>query len=159
MIKRRKKPPLVDVEVGSFSDIAFLLIIFFILTTQIARFTGHLVTIPSGAPSEGEKKEEEKQITVNIASDGSLTYSTGENSNVPLTLEELKVKMLEENFPAKEPEKRLVIVDSKADVPYELYYKVVMIISDCGGVLALIDYGGDSGGEDGTNDSGQQEGS
>ena len=78
---------------------------------------------------------------------------------MPLTLEELKVKMLEENFPAKEPEKRLVIVDSKADVPYELYYKVVMIISDCGGVLTLIDYGGDSGGEDGTNDSGQQEGS
>lgn len=144
MIKRRKKTTLVDLEVGSFSDIAFLLIIFFILTTQIARYTGHLVTIPSGTVAEGEQKEEEsKQITINIDSGQGVTYSAGGETGVPVTLDELKLRLLEQNFPSKEPAKRLVIVDSSPEVSYELYYKIVMIISDTGGVLTLIDHSGE----------------
>lgn len=137
MIKRKDKR-LPEVDVGSFSDIAFLLIIFFILTTQITKFLGRSVDIPSGQPSKEEKKEEDKQLTINLTeNDLKLTVGKGEPSSV--TFEELKAKLLQENLPAQPEEKRFVILDSKGEVPYERYYKVVMIITGCGGILTMID--------------------
>lgn len=141
MIKRRKKASLVDIEVGSFSDVAFLLIIFFILTTQIAKFLGQNLTIPSGAPAQNQQKVEDKQITINLFSDTNIQFSAGSEQNVPVTLEQLKMRLLQENFPVKAPDQRFVIVDAKDEIKYDTYFKVVMLITDAGGVLSLIDYG------------------
>ncbi|OGV53078.1 MAG: hypothetical protein A2X49_17235 [Lentisphaerae bacterium GWF2_52_8] len=133
---RREKQEL-EIDVSSFSDIAFLLIIFFILTTQIVRFTGNTISVPSGQPTK-EQKKEDKQITINLES-STIQYSDGKNTE-PVSLEELKAKLLRENFPALPEEKRFVILDSKGDVPYEVYFKVVMLINETGGILSLIDY-------------------
>ena len=76
MIKRRKRPALTDIEVGSFSDIAFLLIIFFILTTQIVRLVGKTVEIPSGSESkQEEKKEDKKQLMVHMTGANKITIN------------------------------------------------------------------------------------
>ena len=39
----------------------------------------------------------------------------------------------------KPPGKRIVIVNSTPDVPYELYFEVVMAIHGADGVLALLE--------------------
>lgn len=138
MIKKREKK-LPEVDVGSFSDIAFLLIIFFILTTQITKFLGRSVDIPSGQPNKEEKaKEEDKQLTINLT-ESDLKVTVGKGEPVSVSFEELKAKLLQENLPAQPQEKRFVILDSKGEVPYERYYKVVMIITGCGGILTMID--------------------
>ena len=54
-IARRKRRE-ANIDVTSFSDIAFLLIIFFILTTTFVKPAGRKMEIPSGA-SNAEKSE------------------------------------------------------------------------------------------------------
>ena len=132
-LRREKEEP--EIDVGSFSDIAFLLIIFFILTTTFVKVTGNKMTIPSGT-SEPEKKKEQKQITVNLRG---KTIEFGEKSEV-VNIEQLKGLLLKENFANRPEQERMVVLGSKEDVPYELYFQVVMAITKADGVIALIDY-------------------
>ncbi len=145
MIKHRKKPALTDIEVGSFSDISFLLIIFFILTTQIVRISGRAIDIPAGSESQAEeKKEEQKQMMIHLTAGNKITVN---DDKTPLTLEALKVRLDEQNFFAKEKnEEKFVILEATEDVTYDMYFKVVMMIDDAGGILAVMETsGGDSG--------------
>jgi len=70
-LKRRPRAE-PEINVASFSDIAFLLIIFFILTTTFAKPEGQTLQIPSGAPDKSKSKEE--QPTVNLSSTGRITW-------------------------------------------------------------------------------------
>lgn len=147
MIKHRKKPPLTDLEVGSFSDIAFLLIIFFILTTQIVRLTGRTLDIPSGSEATAEQKTEKKQLTVHLTKGDEVSVSEGESSR-KISLEELKEELLRQNFMAKpDIDDRFVILEPQADVTYDLYYKVIMMIEEAGGHIALLESDDGKGGE------------
>ena len=138
MIKRKKRPILTDIEVGSFSDVAFLLIIFFILTTQIARFTGTELEIPAGQKTQEEKKNEKEQLTVNLVA-GQIRLTAG-SSVIPMTPEELKNKLDGENFPAKtkDEEKQVIVIPTK-DVEYELYFQVLSMIDEAGGIVVFIE--------------------
>jgi biopolymer transport protein ExbD len=122
-----------DVNVTSFSDIAFLLIIFFILTTTFVRVAGSRMAIPAGASNPS--KTEEKQLTVNLKA-GEIRW--GEESR-QLTLPELRQTLTKENLLAKTPDKRIIIVDSAPEVPYEEYFQVVTAIARAGGVIAIVD--------------------
>ena len=133
---KRKSSGSADIDVTAFSDIAFLMIIFFILTTTFVRTAGSKLTIPSGTADEEQK--EQKQLTVNL--DGSRIFY-GED-NVEMSIDELRAKLFNENLAARAENERTVIVDSSADVPYEHYYRVLMAISRAGGVVALIDHEG-----------------
>ena len=138
MIKHRKKAPLTDLEVGSFSDIAFLLIIFFILTTQIVRLQGKMINIPAGSESKAEEqKNDKKQMMIHLTTGDKITVN---DDGTPVTLENLKNQLLEQNFLARgKPEDRFVILEATPDVHYDLYFKVVMMIDDCGGILAIME--------------------
>jgi len=141
-MKRKEHKPITDLDVGSFSDISFLLIIFFILTTQIVAFNGFDLDIPSGAPANETAKEEDRQITVSLTDGGkTMQLSAAKDESVPVDLTELKNRLTLENFAAKPPEKRVVILDAASDVPYDVFFKTVMVIRSCGGVLSLIDTG------------------
>ena len=133
MLLNKKARRDADIDVGAFADIAFLLIIFFILTTTFVVTAGRKMDIPSGSSSPS--KTEQKQLTVNLTSDR-IEY--GEN-NKRMDMEQLRLALAAENFSTKEQEQRMVILDSRDDVAYERYYKVVMAISEAGGVLALVD--------------------
>ncbi len=52
-----------DIPVASFSDIAFLLIIFFILATTLAKTRGFITELPSGEKSEKQavKQDDERE--------------------------------------------------------------------------------------------------
>ena len=154
MIKSKPRAPLTDIDVGPFSDISFLLIIFFILTTQIAAFKGSVVDIPSGTPPENpaEKKDEKKQLTVHLEGSFIRVGTDDEKSAPPIVSpEELKARLLAENFYAKEKmEDRFVILQTDDKASYDLYFKVVMMIDECGGFLCLMESAdGKSGGDGG----------
>jgi biopolymer transport protein ExbD len=122
-----------DPDVTSFSDIATLLIIFFILTTTFVVPAGGKLDVPSA--SSDPSKAEEKQLTVTLAGREIHYGPQGEK----VTLERLRAALLEQNFRAKPPGQRIVIVNSTPDVPYELYFEVVMAIHGADGVLALLE--------------------
>jgi biopolymer transport protein ExbD len=128
--KRDRRMP--EIELGAFSDIAFLLIIFFILTTTFIKTAGNNIEIPSGTTDESKKQ---KQITVSLKGDG-IYY--GENAK-SVDLQELRDILKEQNFKSKTAEQRMVVLESQKDVKYDQYYKVVMIINDSDGILALLE--------------------
>lgn len=140
-----KRPPLREPEINlaSLVDIAFLLLIFFILTTTFTKTAGNKLSIPSG--SADSSKKQEKQVTVSLRP-GEIHY--GENSQV-VSLDVLRQALAKENFLGKDPSQRIVILDSDKSVSYDEYFQVVMAIAKANGVVALVDQdaeGGKAGG-------------
>ena len=127
-----------DIDVTAFADIAFLLIIFFILTTTFSSIMGREMTIPSGSKPE---KQDEKAIetkTVNISAH-EIRYGTDENAP-PLSFEALRDRLYREDFPGMATDtERTVIVDAAKDVPYERYFQVITAISSAGGLVAIVE--------------------
>lgn len=142
MIKRKERAPLNDLDVGPFSDISFLLIIFFILTTQILSMTGIVLSIPAGAPTnEAENKNEDKQIMISLSPEMiTLRLADGEEHIIlPAEIAELKALLLAQDLEHKDVNEKLIVIECESKVKYELYYKVITIIQNTGGLLALVE--------------------
>ena len=71
MYKRRKRRKMIPVPVASMGDIAFLLIIFFILCSNIAREAGIAVTPPVSADLD---QVDESTLVVAIDGEGQLYF-------------------------------------------------------------------------------------
>lgn len=143
MIKTKERAPLNDLDVGPFSDVSFLLIIFFILTTQIISMSGMVLSIPAGAPnSEIQETDDDKQIMVRLTNDSAvLRLANGTEYEVGAeNIHELKSYLLLEQLEHRQDvSERLVVLESASDVKYDLYYKVITIIESSGGLLALVE--------------------
>ncbi|HEY3325290.1 MAG TPA: biopolymer transporter ExbD [Planctomycetota bacterium] len=132
---KRGESGLKEIDLNSLVDIAFLLILFFMLATTFMRPAGDKVQIPSG----GHSTAQSKTLTVQMSTSGIIF---GDSKN-PISMDELQARLASERLPEKEPNQRLVILESAKDVPYSDYFRVVMMITQSGGVLALIDNEGD----------------
>ncbi len=137
---RKKQYKEAEVIIYSLIDIAFLLLIFFILTTTMVKTAGSRLTIPAGV--HDPSRAEEKQLIVNLKA-AEIYY--GERAE-RLTLDEFRARLLSEGLLAREASRRIVVLDSTGDVPYEHYFQVVATIAKAGGVVALIDHGDQPGG-------------
>jgi len=124
-------------DLTSFSDIANLLIIFFILTTTLARPWGRQVDMPSAATPPQQEKREADTPTVNLTKD-SISFAEGEDQAKEITMNELRQYLWKQNFPAKDEKHKTVSVETAADVPYDRYYQVVTAIAAAGGVVAIL---------------------
>ncbi len=130
---RRKKRREGVVDVSSFSDVAFLLIIFFILTTTFKVMGGQELNIPSG--EDGESKDQ-KQLTITLS--GTKIFY-GEKSDTSLTLRQLRAQLADEELSTKKEDQRMVVLESNDDVVYQRYYNVMLAIRDADGIVALIE--------------------
>jgi len=142
MAMRKKIRQGADVNVGPFSDIAFLLIIFFILTATFAKLQGNKLDIPSAESSPTTSKDEQPTITL-VGNRMTWGQSVRE-----IEIEELRAKLFNMNLPARADSKRIVVVNSAPDVPYQRFYEVMMTIKDAGGVLGLVAEEGQKARED-----------
>jgi biopolymer transport protein ExbD len=130
---QRKKRPESEVDVSSFADVAFLLIIFFILTTTFKLIGGQELNIPSG---EDGDSTEQKQLTISLTGK-EIFY--GEDSKSSLTLRQLRVQLADEELSTKKEEQRMVVLESDENVVYQRYYNVMLAIRDADGIVALIE--------------------
>ena len=137
MIKKRKILPS-DPDLTAYSDIAFLLIIFFILTTNFSVPLGRIIDMPSAAKPEAQK-EEDKIPSVNILHDRIL-FSVGDSGKEPneVTTMELRSELATFRFPSKPEKERMVIVEVAPDVSYQRYFEIVTMIAECGGMVAML---------------------
>jgi len=129
----RKSRPFPDVDVTSFGDLAFLLIIFFILTTTFVKPMGSRLTIPSGT-SDPNRKSDKDFPTINISADRIL-FNKDE-----VSFDELRRKLAGMKLPERREEERIIIVEAAPDVPFDRYFKVVTAVSRSGGILAIVEY-------------------
>ncbi len=130
-LKRRERES-IEIDMSAFADLAFLLIIFFILTTTLEQFIGVKLDIPAGV--EKQEQEQAEQLTVSLSQ---TTIHYGADAE-KITLEQLTAALAAENFAERAPNERVVLVDTRDDVPFDRYFKVVTAIANAGGVTGLI---------------------
>jgi len=123
-------------DLTSFSDIANLLIIFFILTTSLVRPFGRKMDMPSSAKPP-ETQRQDATPTVRIMADR-IMFSEREGQEREVSMNELRADMWKRNFPACSEKDRSVVVETSPDVTYDRYYGVVTAIAAAGGVVALM---------------------
>lgn len=140
MGRKTKQRLSADIETGSMSDISFLLIIFFILTTTLAKPTGRLVEVPSAAPPDTQtKSEEDKTPQINVFPDRITFALGGKGEGDEVSFPELKGELLKLGLAAKPPKERMVVVEVGEDVEWDRYFKVVTLVAEVGGVVALVE--------------------
>lgn len=132
---RKKASGDISPDLTSFSDIANLLIIFFILTTSLVRPFGRPMDMPaSSKPTEQQKND---TPSVRIMSDR-LVFSEGDKKEREISMNELRSELWSRKFAEQPVNKRSVVVEAADDVAYERYYQVATAIAAAGGVVAVM---------------------
>jgi len=138
---RRKRRPAPQSALAAFSDIAFLLIIFFIVTANLTKPEGLVTQIP--AAQEGETTDHEMP-TVQL--DGrSILFN-----DKPLAgFGELTEQLAALDLPNRARQaQRIVQLEARDNVAYQDYFQAILAISKAGGQLAIVqrDDAGQGGG-------------
>ncbi|MBT3200221.1 MAG: biopolymer transporter ExbD [Phycisphaerales bacterium] len=141
-LRRKKNRETCEPNVGPFSDIAFLLIIFFILTSTLSALMGNKLDIPAARENPSKSKVEQPTITL---SPEMLAWGKQQED---VTLPELRAKLMDLDLPKKPQGKRVVILDCAPQTSYQKYFEVVMAIEEAGGVLGMITEPGEKASED-----------
>ena len=118
-----------DIPVASFSDIAFLLIIFFILATTLVRTQGFHTEFPQGRKSE---EPPTKTTTVQLH-EGTITLDDKQ-----VDLARLKAALAELKLHARTGDDKVVILEATGKVGYQRYFEVMAAITRAGGTLCIV---------------------
>ncbi len=130
MARHRRTRRDADVPVAAFSDIAFLLIIFFILATTLVQVTGMIAEIPSGEKAEAD--QEKKTTTVELQGNRVLL------DEKHVEMKELRRKLAEMKLHEKTGDGKVVLLEAGGNVTYQTYFDVMASISAAGGVTAIL---------------------
>ena len=130
---RRKPRREIYLDLAAFSDIAFLLIVFFLISTTFIFNFGTKLEIPTGTT---DKEESQEKITTVDVTPEKIIYN---GSSQPIAMAELRVLLHKEEFATKPEKERMVLVQSASEVQCERYFQIVSAISDAGGVLAMLE--------------------
>jgi biopolymer transport protein ExbD len=119
------------IPTDSFSDIAFLLIIYFLVATTLVKVKTITADLPSGEKST--QAQSDKTPIVNLR--GSEVFF----NDKAVTIDELEDRLAALELNKQEPEKRVVMLESAVGTPYENYFKALAAISTNDGVVALVE--------------------
>jgi biopolymer transport protein ExbD len=120
-----------DIPISSFSDIAFLLNIYFILVTSLQQISGFVAAIPS-ADKVATQATSEVAPTVQLHS-GSITMN-----DQYMTMDEFRAKLTTMNLPTKQGDGKVVVIEATGTVPYQQYFEVMSSITKAGGVVGIV---------------------
>ena len=110
--------------VAAFSDIAFQLIIFFIVAATLVQITGTVTEIPSG--EKAQNKEEKETATVKLRNDRVLF------NDKHVEMPELRRRLADLNLHQKTDDQKVVLLEASGDVTYQAYFDVMASISAAG---------------------------
>ena len=129
-MKLPRRQLLVDPPAASSSDIAFILIIFFLVCASVQPETGMAQTLPR-TEEEEDKKLRSKNLEVSITPNNIVL-----NGN-PLKLEEFRQRLAAALEAKTRQEDKVVVVKSAPKTPYDHWIRVSQAIDDAGGVITL----------------------
>ncbi len=118
-----------EIPTGSFADIAFLLIIFFILVTTLAVTEGFVAEIPQG---EKTQAKQEKTTTVMLAG-GKITLN-----DKPVSLDELRRRLAEMDLARQSGNDKIVLLEQMGRDPWQGFYEVWAAIGAAGGEVVIV---------------------
>lgn len=129
--KQEKRHRTGEIPTGSFSDIAFLLIIYFLVATTLVKVKSISADLPTG-----EKQSDaavDKTPIVNLR--GSKMYF----SDKEVTLDNLNARLAALKLSEQSPDKRVIMLESTKMTSYESYFQALAAISSNGGVVAIVE--------------------
>ena len=129
-MKLPRRQLLVDPPAASSSDIAFILIIFFLVCASVQPETGMAQTLPR-TEEEEDKKLRSKNLEVSITPNNIVLNGS------PLKLEEFRQRLTTALQSKDRPEDKVVVVKSAPKTPYDHWIRVSQAIDDAGGVITL----------------------
>lgn len=127
MIKRNRRKMPMAVSVASMGDIAFLLIIFFILASNFAQ-EAHIDLDTAKSPDI--EKIERSQVSVAVDKDGQI-WLQGEEC--PVDLLDSGVEALLDG-----QDNKVVMLTIHRELPHDVYGDVFLKLSEAGAEIALV---------------------
>ena len=128
---KEKKHRSGEIPTNSFSDIAFLLIIYFLVATTLVKVKTITADLPTG--EKNTEAQSSKTPTINLRGDEVMF------NDEKVDIAELNAKLAALELPAKDPSKRVVLLESTKGTPYQNYFQALATISAQGGVVALVE--------------------
>lgn len=129
-MKLPRRTLLVDPPASASSDIAFILIIFFLVCAAVQPETGIAQVLP-----KTEEKEDQREQSKNL--EVSITPTSIVLNGSPLRLPEFTQRLTAALKDKTREADRVVTVKSAPDTPYPFWIKVSRIIEKAGGILTL----------------------
>ena len=130
-IRRRNANLLIEPPSSATGDIAFNLIIFFLVCASVQPDSGRHQVLPRSEETE-QKQEKDKNIEVVVKRQVALVNG----DVVPVDQFSARLAALLAGKPR--PEDKVVIVKSDDDVPYHFWMTVTSQIEDAGGIITLL---------------------
>lgn len=128
---KEKKHRSGEIPTGSFSDIAFLLIIYFLVATTLVKVKTITADLPSGQKTP--QAQSEKTPTVKLNGPQILF------NDKPVDLPGLEARLAALELDQAQGGKKVIMLESTANTPYENYFHALAAISANGGVVALVE--------------------
>ncbi|MCA9175306.1 MAG: biopolymer transporter ExbD [Planctomycetales bacterium] len=130
MRRRRNTKLLVEPPASATGDIAFNLIVFFLVCAAVQPDSGRPQTIPRSEETQKEQAEEEH---INVQLKRAAVLLNGD----PVSDQQLlsRLKGLLDSKPR--PEDKVVVLNSDGDVEYQRWMSVTGTIEDAGGLLTI----------------------
>jgi biopolymer transport protein ExbD len=128
---KEKKHRSGEIPTNSFSDIAFLLIIYFLVATTLVKVKTITADLPTG--EKNTEAQSSKTPTINLRGDEVMF------NDEKVDIAELNAKLAALELPTKDPSKRVVLLESTKGTPYQNYFQALATISAQGGVVALVE--------------------
>ncbi|MEJ7595756.1 MAG: biopolymer transporter ExbD [Planctomycetaceae bacterium] len=129
-MRGRRTKVLVEPPAHATGDIAFNLIVFFLVCASVQPDSGRPQTLPSSETVEEESKQTEN---IEVAVSRSAVIVNGDVTLMNRLLPRMKALLAGKS----QPDERVVVVKSDADTPYSQWIIVTSIIEDAGGVVTL----------------------
>ncbi|MEZ5300774.1 MAG: biopolymer transporter ExbD [Verrucomicrobiales bacterium] len=127
-LARRKL--LIDPPATAAPDIAFILIVFFLVCASVQPDTGRRQDIPRSEETP-EKAQQTKNVEVSITKAGAVVNGTS------LRTDQLGARIKDLLAGKNEEADRVVIVKSARDVPYQHWVRCAARIEEAGGIITL----------------------
>lgn len=129
-MRGRRTKVLVEPPAHATGDIAFNLIVFFLVCASVQPDSGRPQTLPSSETVEEESKQTEN---IEVAISRSAVIVNGDVTLMNRLLPRMKTLLAGKS----QPDEKVVVVKSDADTPYSQWIIVTSIIEDAGGVVTL----------------------
>ncbi len=129
--QREKKHRSGEIPTGSFSDIAFLLIIYFLVATTLVKVKTITADLPTGEKTS--QPQSDKTPIVNLR--GVEVFFNDHK----VTMDQLNERLAALELGAQDPSKRVIMLESASGTPYENYFQALASISKHDGVVAIVE--------------------
>ena len=129
--RQEKKHRSGGIPTDSFSDIAFLLIIYFLVATTLVKVKSVTADLPAGEKST--QSQSDKTPIINLRGNEVFFNDKG------MDIAELNERLAALELGAQEPDKRVIMLESAKGTPYNNYFQALAAISAHDGVVAIVE--------------------